>query len=141
MYQKQIQDLEREQEEIEIRVNAVREGRMRVAGAIERSQTVKEQLNVRIIGLDHQIEEIKRQINDQEKEKDSSSQKIEEINEKKKRSEIECHNAKRIEETLIAERRNRWIRKERNIIECVPTMKQCGIWQNVMMDMDSGSRK
>ena len=31
--------------------------------------------------------------------------KIEEINEKKKRSEIECHNAKRIEETLIAERR------------------------------------
>ena len=83
------QDLEREQEEIEIRVNAVREGRMRVAGAIERSQTVKEQLNVRIIGLDHQIEEIKRQINDQEKEKDSSSQKIEEINEKKKRSEIE----------------------------------------------------
>lgn len=105
LYQKQIQDLEREQEEIEIRVNAVREGRMRVAGAIERSQTVKEQLNVRIIGLDHQIEEIKRQINDQEKEKDSSSQKIEEINEKKKRSEIECHNAKRIEETLIAERR------------------------------------
>lgn len=69
LYQKQIQDLEREQEEIEIRVNAVREGRMRVAGAIERSQTVKEQLNVRIIGLDHQIEEIKRQINDQEKEK------------------------------------------------------------------------
>ena len=66
---------------------------------------MKEQLNVRIIGLDHQIEEIKRQINDQEKEKDSSSQKIEEINEKKKRSEIECHNAKRIEETLIAERR------------------------------------
>ena len=105
LYQKQVQDLEREQEEIEIRVNAVREGRMRVAGAIERSQTVKEQLNVRIIGLDHQIEEIKRQINDQEKEKDSSSQKIEEINEKKKRSEIECHNAKRIEETLIAERR------------------------------------
>lgn len=103
LYQKQIQDLEREQEEIEIRVNAVREGRMRVAGAIERFQTVKEQLNVRIIGLDHQIEEIKRQINDQEKEKDSSSQKIEEINEKKKRSEIECHNAKRIEETLIAE--------------------------------------
>ena len=44
LYQKQIQDLEREQEEIEIRVNAVREGRMRVAGAIERSQTVKEQL-------------------------------------------------------------------------------------------------
>ena len=105
LYQKQIQDLEREQEEIEIRMNAVREGRMRVAGAIERSQTVKEQLNVRIIGLDHQIEEIKRQINDQEKEKDSSNQKIEEINEKKKRSEIECHNAKRIEETLIAERR------------------------------------
>ncbi|MFR8618409.1 MAG: hypothetical protein ACLVFD_11955 [Anaerostipes hadrus] len=50
-------------------MNAVREGRMRVAGAIERSQTVKEQLNVRIIGLDHQIEEIKRQINDQEKKK------------------------------------------------------------------------
>ena len=39
LYQKQIQDLEREQEEIEIRVNAVREGRMRVAGAIERFQT------------------------------------------------------------------------------------------------------
>ena len=112
---------------------------MRGAGAIERSQTVQEQLNVRIIGLDHQIEEIKRQINDQEKEKDSSSQKIEEINEKKKRSEIECHNAKRIEETLIAERRQ--IQEQRNIIECVPTMKQCGIWQNVMMDMDSGSRK
>ena len=55
--------------------------------------------------MDHQIEEIKQQINEQEKEKDSSSQKIEEINEKKKRSEIECHNAKRIEETLIAERR------------------------------------
>lgn len=52
LYQKQIQDFEKEHEEIEIRVNAVREGRMRVAGAIERSQTVKEQLNVQIVGLE-----------------------------------------------------------------------------------------
>ena len=105
LYQKQIQDLEREQEEIEIRVDAVREGRMKVAGAIERSQTVKEQLNVRITGLDHQRDELKQQIETKEKEMDASIQKIEEIKEKKNQLEIKRHNAKRIEETLSAEGR------------------------------------
>lgn len=69
LYQKQIQDFEKEHEEIEIRVNDVREGRMRVAGAIERSQTVKEQLNVQIVGLEQQMEELEQQIKEQQNEK------------------------------------------------------------------------
>lgn len=105
LYQKQIQDLEREQETIGIRVNAVREGRMRVAGAIERSQTVKEQLNVRIVGLNHQLEELVQQLKEQDQEKDSSSLNIKTIKEKQQQLEIKRHNVKRIEETLLAERR------------------------------------
>ena len=105
VYQKQIQDLEKEQEEIRIRVNAVREGRMRVAGAIERSQTVKEQLNVRIMGIKYQMEEVSQQMLDQEKENNVFNQKIEELKEKKQCLEMKCHNAKRIEETLAKERR------------------------------------
>lgn len=50
-------------------MNAVREGRMRVAGAIERSQTVKEQLNVQIVGLEQQMEELEQQIKEQQNEK------------------------------------------------------------------------
>ena len=105
LYQKQIQDLEREQEEIQIRVNAVREGRMRVAGAIERSQTVKEQLNVRISGLEHQMEELQQQIKQHQDKKDFSIEKIKEIKDKKDQLEIQRRNAKRIEETLLSERR------------------------------------
>ena len=105
LYQKQIQDLEREQEEIQIRVNAVREGRMRVAGAIERSQTVKEQLNVRISGLEHQMEELQQQIKQHQDKKDFSIEKIKEIKDKKNQLEIQRRNAKRIEETLLSERR------------------------------------
>ena len=100
LYQKQIQDLEREQEEIQIRVNAVREGRMRVAGAIERSQTVKEQLNVRISGLEHQMEELQQQIKQHQDKKDFSIEKIKEIKDKKDQLEIQRRNAKRIEEIL-----------------------------------------
>lgn len=105
LYQKQIQDLEREQEEIQIRVNAVREGRMRVAGAIERSQTVKEQLNVRISGLEHQMEELQQQIKQHQDKKDFSIEKIKEIKDKKDQLEIQRRNAKRIEEILLSERR------------------------------------
>ena len=105
LYQKQIQDLEREQEEIQIHVNAVREGRMRVAGAIERSQTVKEQLNVRISGLEHQMEELQQQIKQHQDKKDFSIEKIKEIKDKKDQLEIQRRNAKRIEETLLSERR------------------------------------
>ena len=105
LYQKQIQDLEREQEEIQIRVNAVREGRVRVAGAIERSQTVKEQLNVRISGLEHQMEELQQQIKQHQDKKDFSIEKIKEIKDKKDQLEIQRRNAKRIEETLLSERR------------------------------------
>ena len=105
LYQKQIQDFEKEHEEIEIRVNAVREGRMRVAGAIERSQTVKEQLNVQIIGLEQQMEELEQQIKEQQNEKTLFNNKIKAIKGKKEQLEIERHNAKRIEETLSVERR------------------------------------
>ena len=103
LYQKQIQDFEKEHEEIEIRVNAVREGRMRVAGAIERSQTVKEQLNVQIIGLEQQMEELEQQIKEQQNEKTLFNNKIKAIKGKKEQLEIERHNAKRIEETLSVE--------------------------------------
>ena len=105
LYQKQIQDFEKEHEEIEIRVNAVREGRMRVAGAIERSQTVKEQLNVQIVGLEQQMEELEQQIKEQQNEKTLFNNKIKAIKGKKEQLEIERHNAKRIEETLSVERR------------------------------------
>ena len=98
LYQKQIQDFEN-------RVNAVREGRMRVAGAIERSQTVKEQLNVQIIGLEQQMEELEQQIKEQQNEKTLFNNKIKAIKGKKEQLEIERHNAKRIEETLSVERR------------------------------------
>lgn len=125
-------------------MNAVREGRMRVAGAIERSQTVKEQLNVQIIGLEQQMEELEQQIKEQQNEKTLFNNKIKAIKGKKEQLEIERHNAKRIEETLSVERRQIQTeidKKEKNTIESVQTMKRCGIWQNVMMDMDSGSRK
>ena len=102
LYQKQIQDFEKEHEEIEIRVNAVREGRMRVAGAIERSQTVKEQLNVQIVGLEQQMEELEQQIKEQQNEKTLFNNKIKAIKGKKEQLEIERHNAKRIEETSIS---------------------------------------
>ena len=105
LYQKQIQDLEKEQEEIRFRVNVAREGRMKVAGAIERSQTVKEQLHVRILGIEHQLKEVKEKLHDQGEEKDLLNREIDKIKEKRDQLEINRNNAKRIEEVLIKERR------------------------------------
>ena len=104
VYQKQIQDLENEQEGLRFQMNAAREGHMKVAGAIERSQTVKEQLEMRVKALDLQIKELQHQLNVRREEKDSFEQKIRQIKEQKKELQIRQHNARRIEETLILER-------------------------------------
>ena len=104
VYQKQIQDFEREQEELRFRITAASEGRMRVTGAIERSQTVKEQLNVRIRALELQLEEVQQALEGHREEKDSRRQKIQELKEKKEQLQINRHNARRIEETLVLER-------------------------------------
>lgn len=104
VYQKQIQDFEREQEELRFRITAASEGRMKVTGAIERSQTVKEQLNVRIRALELQLEEVEKTFEGHKEEKDSYKQKIQNLKEKKEKLEIDRHNARRIEETLILER-------------------------------------
>ncbi len=68
LYQKQIQDLEREHEEIEIRVNAVREGRMRVLerSSVPDSERTAKCSNHRTGSSDRRI---KTQINDQQKKK------------------------------------------------------------------------
>ena len=104
VYQKQIQDLESEQEGLYFQVSATREGHMKVAGEIERSQTVKEQLEMRIKALDLQIKELQEQFDDHAEQRESFRQKITMLKEQKNQLEINEHNARRIEGTLILER-------------------------------------
>lgn len=103
LYQKQIQDLENEQKEVRFRVNMASEGRMKVTGAIERSMTVKEQLDMQINGLEYQLEELEKEQNSYNQEKEISDQRMKEIQDKKSKIEIDLHNAKRIEQTLLRE--------------------------------------
>ena len=88
---KQIQDFEREQEELRFRITAASEGRMKVTGAIERSQTVKEQLNVRIRALELQLEEVEKTFEGHKEEKDSYKQKIQNLKEKKEKLYVRLH--------------------------------------------------
>ena len=104
IYQKQIEDLEKEQEELRFKITASGEGRLKVTGAIERSQTVKEQLDVRIKAIGLQLEDVENKLKDQATQKESFDEKIKEITKRKDQKEIEMHNAKRIEETLLKER-------------------------------------
>lgn len=52
---------------------------MRVLELSERSQTVKEQLNVQIVGLERQMEELEQQIKEQQNEKTLFNNKIKAI--------------------------------------------------------------
>ena len=104
VYQKQIQDLENEHENLHFQVSVAREGHMKVAGAIERSRTVKEQLEMRIRAFNEQIKELQEQIDVHSEQRDSLKQKIKKIKEQKNQLEIRQNNTRRIEETLILER-------------------------------------
>lgn len=103
IYQKQIQDFEKDQEDLRFRINASSEGRMKMAGAIERSQTVKEQLLVRIKAFSMQLQELEQNFEDQTKEKEAIEQTIQKIKKQKEQLEIKKHNTRRIEETLQEE--------------------------------------
>lgn len=103
-YQKQIKDFERKQEDLRLRINAASKDHLKVAGAMERSKTVKEQLNMRLEAFHMQIHKLEQSLEEQREKKESTKHQIQAIKEKKEELESKRQNAKKIEEALHKER-------------------------------------
>lgn len=103
-YQKRIQELETQQINLREQIEAVNSSRIEVSGALERFDTIEEQLNVRISGLEAQKEELSKKGSDNREQQESLRLEIRKIRESMDKIRDRKKDFQKIGETLEKER-------------------------------------